>query len=117
MPFDRASLFFLIFDLYFLIPAAIAQIYNPIAEHVILIGIPIKEEKTKFEIHPVVIEAKIGKCLIYFRVVELFLLINSIHFVLFLQKIISCFIYVFQSKFLTNIFFSHIFTVMIYFII
>ena len=120
MPFDRASLFFLIFDLYFLIPAAIAQIYNPIAEHVILIGIPIKEEKTKFEIHTVVIEAKIGKCSIYFRVAQTFLcflLINSIHFALFLQKIISCFIYIFQSKFLTDVFFSHIFTVIIYFII
>ena len=37
--------FFLIIDLYFLIPAAIAQIFNPIAELVIPIGIPSKETK------------------------------------------------------------------------
>ena len=34
--------FFLIIDLYYLIPAAIAQIYNPIAELAIAIGIPSK---------------------------------------------------------------------------
>ena len=32
--------FFLIIDLYFLIPADIAQIFNPVAEPVIPIGIP-----------------------------------------------------------------------------
>ena len=37
-------LFFLIIDLYFLIPAAIAQIFNPIVGIVIPIGIPSKEE-------------------------------------------------------------------------
>ena len=41
------SFFFLIIDLYFLIPAVIAQICNPIAEDVIPIGIPRKEEKQK----------------------------------------------------------------------
>ena len=39
--------FFLIIDLYFLIPAVIAQICNPIAEDVIPIGTPRKEEKQK----------------------------------------------------------------------
>ena len=38
-------LFFLIIDLYFLIPAAIAQIFNPIPEIVIPVGIPSKEAK------------------------------------------------------------------------
>ena len=37
--------FFLIIDLYFLIPAVITQIFNPIAELVIPIGIPTKETK------------------------------------------------------------------------
>ena len=37
--------FFLIIDLYFLIPAVIAQIFNPIAELVIPIGIPSKQAK------------------------------------------------------------------------
>ena len=41
------SLFFLLLliDLYFLIPAAIAQVVNPSAELVIPIGIPAKETK------------------------------------------------------------------------
>ena len=53
--------FFLISDLYFLIPAAIAQIFNPIAELVIPTGIPSKEAKAEIEIHPVMVEAKIRK--------------------------------------------------------
>ena len=41
---------FLIIDLYFIIPPAIAQIFNPIAELVIPIGIPSKEAKSKIDI-------------------------------------------------------------------
>ena len=55
---------FLIIDLYFLIPAAIAKTFNPTAELVIPIGIPSKEAKTKIEIHPVNVEATIRKSLI-----------------------------------------------------
>ena len=54
--------FFLIIDLYFLIPAGIAQIFNRIAEFVIPIEIPGKDTKAEIEI------------LIY----------SSIHFTLFL---------------------------------
>ena len=54
--------FFLIINLYFLIPAVIAQIFNPIAELVIPIGIPTKEAKAEIEIHPVIAEVKIRKC-------------------------------------------------------
>ena len=54
--------FFLIIDLYFLIPAVIAQIFNPIAELVIPIGIPNKEAKAEIEIHLVIAEAKIREC-------------------------------------------------------
>ena len=54
--------FLLIIDLYFLIAAVIAQIFNPIAELVIPIGVPIKEVKTGIKIHPVIVEAKIRKC-------------------------------------------------------
>ena len=61
--------FFLIIDLYFLIAAFIAQIFNPIAELAIPIGIPSKESKTEIQIHPVAAETKIRKCLILFRVV------------------------------------------------
>ena len=48
-------LFFLIIDLYFLIPAVITQIFNPIAELVIPIGIPTKEAKAEIEMHPVIV--------------------------------------------------------------
>ena len=54
--------FFLIIDSYFLIPAAISQIFNPIAELVFPIGIPSKEAKAEIEIHPVIVEAKIRRC-------------------------------------------------------
>ena len=53
---------FLIIDLYFIIPAAIAQILNPISELVVPIGMPIKDVKAEVEIHPVIAEAKIRKC-------------------------------------------------------
>ena len=58
--------FFLIIDLYFLIPAVIAQIFDPISELVLPRGISIKEAKAETEIHPVIVEAKIRKCLIQF---------------------------------------------------
>ena len=56
--------FFLIFDLYFLIPATIAQIFNPTAELAIPTGISSKEAKAKTEANTVIAEAKIRKCLI-----------------------------------------------------
>ena len=43
---------------YFLIPAIIAQTFNPIAELVIPIRIPIKEGKVEIEIHPTIVEAR-----------------------------------------------------------
>ena len=52
-----------ILHLYFLIPAAIAQVSNSIAELVIPIGISI-EAKAEIEIHPVIAEDGIIKCLI-----------------------------------------------------
>ena len=52
--------FFLIID--FLIPTVIVQIFNPITELVIFIGIPSKETKEETEIYPVTAENKIRKC-------------------------------------------------------
>ena len=49
---------------FFLIPAFIAKVFNPIAELVILIVIPSKEAKAEIQMHPVTAEAKIRKCLI-----------------------------------------------------
>ena len=78
--------FFLIIDLLFLIPAAIAQIFNSIAELVILIGIPIKEAKAVIEIDPVNVEAKIRKCSYYLELCKpLCAFYSSIHFTIFLQ--------------------------------
>ena len=54
--------FFLNIDSDFLIPAVIAQIFNPIAELVIPIGIPTKEAKLDMETHSVIAEANIREC-------------------------------------------------------
>ena len=49
--FSCFFLLFLFIDLYFLIPAAITQIFNPIAELVIPMEISTKEVKTEIETH------------------------------------------------------------------
>ena len=54
--------FFLIINLYFLIPAVIAQIFNRIMELITPIGIPTKETKAEMETHLVTVEPKITKC-------------------------------------------------------
>ena len=54
--------FLLIIDLYFLIPAAIAQIFNPPAKLVIPIRISSKKAKEEIERHSVIAEVKIRKC-------------------------------------------------------
>ena len=54
--------FLLIIDLFFLIPEAIAQVFNTIAELVLHIGMKIKKSKSEIEIHAVIVEAKIRKC-------------------------------------------------------
>ena len=54
-------LFFLIIDLYLLIPAVTAQIFNPIAEVVIPIAIPTKETKAEMETNPAIVEITITK--------------------------------------------------------
>ena len=54
--------FFLIIDLYFLIAAGIAQIFNPIEELIPPIGIPTKEAKAEMETHQVILGRKIRKC-------------------------------------------------------
>ena len=51
--------FFKIFDLYLLIPAVIAKIFNPMAKLAIPIGISTKEDKAEMEKHPVIVEANL----------------------------------------------------------
>ena len=53
--------FFLITDLYFLNSAVIAQIFGPIAELVVPIGIPTKDTKAEMATHTVIVEAKIKR--------------------------------------------------------
>ena len=54
-------LFFLIIHLHFLIPAVLAQNFNPITELLIPIRIPSKKVKPEIETHPVMLEVKIRK--------------------------------------------------------
>ena len=54
--------FFFIIDLYFLIPAVLAQIYIPTAELSISTGIATNEANTEIEAQPVTAETKISKC-------------------------------------------------------
>ena len=49
-------LFFLIIDLYFLIPVVITKTFNPFVELAIPIGISTQEAKTKMETHPVIVD-------------------------------------------------------------
>ena len=55
-------LFFFNYCLIFLIVKVIAQIFNPVVELVIPIGIPTKEAKAEIETHPAIAEPKIRKC-------------------------------------------------------
>ena len=47
-------LFFLIINLYYLIPAVIAQIFNPITKLIIPVRIAIKKAKAEIETRPVI---------------------------------------------------------------
>ena len=65
---------------YILIAAVITQIFNPIAELVIPIGIPAKEEKAEIIIHPVIVfqyDLKLYK--------PFYVFYSSVYFALFLQ--------------------------------
>ena len=63
-PFYHAfSFVYMIIDLYFFIPAVIAQIFNPTAELVIPIGIPTNEANPEIERQLLTTETKIRKCL------------------------------------------------------
>ena len=52
------NFFFLIIDLYFLIHPVLDQIFDPIAELIIPMGIRSKEAKAEIEINPVTAESK-----------------------------------------------------------
>ena len=76
--------FFLILDLHFLIPVILGQIFNPIAELVIPIGIPIKNSKAEMEAHPVTVEIRIRKVQYNLELHKPFCAsYSSVHFALF----------------------------------
>ena len=59
--FDFLLLHTIHFDVYFLIPAVIIQVINPISELIIPIKIPTKEAKTEMKMHPVIVEITISE--------------------------------------------------------
>ena len=65
--------FFLIIDLFFLTPTVIVQIFSPIEELIIPIGISKKDAKRTIETHVVIGEAKESMCSIDFKNGESFL--------------------------------------------
>ena len=54
--------FFLMIDLYFLIPAVIAKIFNPTSELATPTTAPINERNAEIETYPQTAESKIRKC-------------------------------------------------------
>ena len=82
-------LFFLFLNYWpiIIILTAIAQIFNPISETVIPIGVLVKEAKTEIEINPIIVETIIGsvqyKLQLYKRFCAFY---SSIDFALFLWQ-------------------------------
>ena len=100
-------IFLLIIELCYLTPAALLQIFVPIADLIIPIGIPNKETKAEIEIHPVIVEAKIVLHLfnITYSCTNLSVLFtHKLILLYFYKEIVSYFFYIFQYKFLTYIF-------------
>ena len=64
---SRFFFFFLISDLYLLNPAAMAEIFDHIADLLIPIEIPIKEAKAGIEISAVIAEAKKRLLVLFFE--------------------------------------------------
>ena len=60
VPFSFFLNYLLITDLYFLIPAIITKVFNPIAE--LIIPIRTKETKAEMVMHPVTVELGVSKC-------------------------------------------------------
>ena len=82
--FYQVSPYFLIVDLYVLIPSVTANVFSPNAEIIMLTGTPCKEAKAEVETYPVTAEDKISKCSIQFKVLQTFLfllVINSFCFI------------------------------------
>ena len=61
----------------FLTPVDIPQIFNPIAELVIPIGIPIKEAKGEMEAHPVIVEALWYRRVVIFQLFQISILTKN----------------------------------------
>ena len=78
--------FFFMIDLYFLIPAMVAQIFNPIAEIVIPTGTQTNDANAEIKTQLVIVEDRISK-FSTFKYLHVFLYFCSLnHYVLFYQK-------------------------------
>ena len=115
MLFDLYQSQILIIDSYVLIPAVVAQVFNPIAELVISAGISTKSRNGYTSSNCKSANKKIF-IIIQSRTNLSVLLTHQFILLCFLNKIISCFSYVFQCTFLTYIFFSHILKKLLYLI-
>ena len=75
-----------------------AQIFNTIAELIILFEISTKEAKAEIEMHTVTAKTKIRRCSMQFRVVQtfLFLLLNIIILVYVFNTINTCLFHFFN---------------------
>ena len=79
--------FFLLIDLYFLVPTPIAQIFNLYVELIFPLGIPSKEAKSEIEIYPVIVKAEKENVQYNLELYKPFCaLYSSIRFALFLQE-------------------------------
>ena len=105
----------MIIDVYFLIPAVIAHVFDPAAELLMPIGIPTNEANAEMETQPVTTE--ISECSTQLKCLHAFLhflLTNALFY--FFQKIVSCFIYCLNSK-LASSFVIFVFKVLIYYLV
>ena len=96
---------FLIIDLYILISALITQIFSSTAALVKPIRMPNKEPVTT-EVK-VSVQYNLKSHTLFFA---FYLFCYLVILVYLFSEIVSCFIYIFQSKFLTLVFFIHIFS-------
>lgn len=69
-------IYFFLFDLYFLITAVIAQLFNPTAELAVPIEILTSEVKAEIETQLVIAESNKSNCSMYYEAVNVFVLLT-----------------------------------------
>ena len=69
-------IYLFLFDLYFLITAVIAQLFNPTAELAVPIEILTSEVKAEIETQLVIAESNKSNCSMYYEAVNVFVLLT-----------------------------------------